>query len=445
LVLTKICSDIIAYFIATYLSILFYDVSVLYALEKINYILILSGLLLYIISIYNYGGYRYSSEFSRLNEITSLLKSAFFMILLSVLVLFFFRIDVPIFVNLTSQLIFLFSLLILPSLLRTLIKSFFSINILKESVFLIGFGEMGKSFMKLQASSKVSKFNIVGIFDDKISLFDNSDKLSIIGNFEQIDQKIKEIKIDRIIVAVRNISSKKIDYIQSIANKHQISLNFLPSIESFESQPKKLKYQAGIPLISKNSNSQSFFYKTGKRTLDLILAIIISVLVFPVLIIITILIKKNSEGSCIFSQDRIGLNGKTFKLYKFRSMYINTPKYGHSPSSSSDDRVTKVGRWLRKTSLDELPQLINIIKNDMSLVGPRPEMPFIVNNYSIIEKQRLIVKPGLTGLWQVSPYRDSEINHNLEYDFYYIENQGFILDFVILFMTLFFTTRGITN
>ena len=125
-------------------------------------------------------------------------------------------------------------------------------------------------------------------------------------------------------------------------------------------------------------------------------------------------------------------------------MYIDTPKYAHCPVSASDPRITKIGKWLRKTSLDELPQIINILKGDMSVVGPRREMPFIVEKYNSIEKNRLLVKPGLTGLWQVSPHRNAEINHNLEYDFYYIENQNLVLDLVIIIMTAVFAVRGIT-
>tara|TARA_B100000676_G_scaffold278062_1_gene300206 strand:- start:2166 stop:2546 length:381 start_codon:yes stop_codon:yes gene_type:complete len=126
-------------------------------------------------------------------------------------------------------------------------------------------------------------------------------------------------------------------------------------------------------------------------------------------------------------------------------MYIDSPKYAHCPSDGNDPRITKIGSWLRKTSIDELPQLINVLRGDMSLVGPRPEMQFIVNDYNAIEKKRLLIKPGLTGLWQISPYRKSEISHNLEYDFYYIENQGYVLDIVILILTIFFAIRGFTN
>ena len=219
----------------------------------------------------------------------------------------------------------------------------------------------------------------------------------------------------------------------------------MPSIESFQNDPAKLNEHSGIPLISKNPGSQSFFYLLSKRLLDIIIVIICMFLTLPFWLLIGVIIKIDSPGPVLFKQKRIGQNGKSFLIFKFRSMFLDTPEYAHCPTTDTDPRITKVGRWLRKTSIDELPQLINIIKGEMSMVGPRPEMPFIVDNYNLIEKKRLLVKPGLTGLWQVSPYRDSEINHNLEYDFYYIQNQGFVLDFVILIMTVFFAIRGITH
>jgi lipopolysaccharide/colanic/teichoic acid biosynthesis glycosyltransferase len=268
---------------------------------------------------------------------------------------------------------------------------------------------------------------------------------SVIGRIEDISEINFKKMPKRIIVAVRYLTDSKIKYIQSFASRNNISLNFLPSIESFKNNPVKLKDHYGIPLLSLEKNEQSIFYKSGKRLFDIFFSLILFSLSLPLWIVIPILIKKDSSGKIFFHQDRVGLNNKEFKIYKFRSMKSNTPSYANCPTDPSDERVTKVGRWLRKTSIDELPQILNILKGEMSVIGPRPEMPFIVNNYNSIERNRLMVKPGLTGLWQVSPYRNSDISHNLEYDFYYIENQGFILDFIILLMTVFFVVKGITN
>ena len=130
-------------------------------------------------------------------------------------------------------------------------------------------------------------------------------------------------------------------------------------------------------------------------------------------------------------------------MFKFRTMQVNAPAYDFSPKESSDSRITRVGRYLRKTSLDELLQLFNVIKGDMSLVGPRPEMPFIVQQYGPRERQRLAVVPGITGLWQLSADRAFLIHENLQYDFYYIRNRGFFMDLAILLHTAVFAMRGI--
>tara|TARA_B100000959_G_scaffold29989_1_gene28750 strand:- start:211 stop:591 length:381 start_codon:yes stop_codon:yes gene_type:complete len=122
-----------------------------------------------------------------------------------------------------------------------------------------------------------------------------------------------------------------------------------------------------------------------------------------------------------------------------------TNKYAHCPTTSEDKRITPVGKILRKLSIDELPQLLNVIIGNMSLVGPRPEMPFIVEQYEDFEKRRLLVKPGITGLWQVSSARTAEIHDNPEYDLHYIENRGLSLDFLIMVYTLLFVFKGLTN
>ena len=123
-------------------------------------------------------------------------------------------------------------------------------------------------------------------------------------------------------------------------------------------------------------------------------------------------------------------------MHKFRTMRDDSPAYATPPRSHDDPRITRVGRWLRKTSLDELPQLWNVMRGDMSLVGPRPEMPFVVESYEEWQKRRLSVKPGITGLWQILGRKDLPLHDNLQYDFYYIHNRGLLLDLYILLRTV---------
>jgi lipopolysaccharide/colanic/teichoic acid biosynthesis glycosyltransferase len=180
-----------------------------------------------------------------------------------------------------------------------------------------------------------------------------------------------------------------------------------------------------------------------KRTLDLVIATAILILVLPVCLIVALVIRIDSTGPALIRQRRIGRNGVPFEMWKFRSMHSGVARYARSPVSDTDPRLTSFGRRLRRLSLDELPQLLNVLKGDMSLVGPRPEMPFIVEKYSAYERLRLLATPGITGLWQISPARAMSIHENLDFDFFYIANRNIFLDLAILLRTLTAVVRGI--
>jgi len=174
-----------------------------------------------------------------------------------------------------------------------------------------------------------------------------------------------------------------------------------------------------------------------KPFVDFIIAAVLLLITSPVMLVAAIMIKLDSKGPVIFRQERYGKNGVKFNIYKFRTMRTDAPKYSASPTTSDDPRITRLGRLLRKTSLDELPQLLNIIKGDMSFIGPRPEMKRIVEeSYTDLERRRFLVKPGITGLWQVSEARKEPIHHNLQYDFHYISNISFKMDVTIIFKTV---------
>jgi lipopolysaccharide/colanic/teichoic acid biosynthesis glycosyltransferase len=166
------------------------------------------------------------------------------------------------------------------------------------------------------------------------------------------------------------------------------------------------------------------------------------VLLAPILFLIAILIRLDSPGPALFVQKRVGRNGELFDIFKFRSMVVDAPKYSLSPTSSSDPRITRIGRFLRRMNLDELPQLLNVFMGTMSLVGPRPEMPFVVERYNARHRQRLQVTPGITGLWQLSADRAFPIHQNVEYDLEYIRNRSFVFDLAVLVHTLLFAMTG---
>lgn len=173
-----------------------------------------------------------------------------------------------------------------------------------------------------------------------------------------------------------------------------------------------------------------------KRGMDLCLSSIFLLLSLPFWLLIIVLIKLDSPGPAIIHLSRVGLMEKIFAMYKFRTMFNHHSDDKPAPKSKLDRRVTKVGKILRHTSLDELPQLINVLRGEMSLVGPRPEMPHLVKKYRPWQSKRLDVKPGLTGLWQILGRKDLPLAENLEYDFYYINNQSLLLDTTIILKTI---------
>ena len=234
------------------------------------------------------------------------------------------------------------------------------------------------------------------------------------------------------------------------------------------SQKLNIQEQWQAQLIHKETNehlsnytvqvSPGVFYNLIKRLLEIIIAGIGLIFTLPIMAFIAFLIRVDSSGPVIFRQKRIGRNrrynrngnghlsdrrngdlkGKPFEIYKFRTMKQNADHYANSPRDNFDPRITRIGGIIRPLCLDELPQLINVLKGDMSLIGPRPEMPFIVNDYNDMERLRLAVKPGVTGLWQLYGSRKKHIHENLQYDLDYIRNRSFKLDLKIMIKTIGF-------
>lgn len=193
---------------------------------------------------------------------------------------------------------------------------------------------------------------------------------------------------------------------------------------------------ADLPVVPLTRTHFASWQELLKRALDIIVSVVLLALSLPLWIVLPILIRREAGASAIFHQERVGLDGEPFTMLKFRTMKPEADPYAPAPTAGDDDRVTRIGRWLRRYSLDELPQLINVLRGEMSLVGPRPEMPFIVERYQPWQRLRLQVRPGLTGLWQILGRKDLPLVENIEYDFYYISNRSLSMDLVILLRTV---------
>lgn len=254
---------------------------------------------------------------------------------------------------------------------------------------------------------------------------------------------LRRVDASVLVVAVPSLSHEKFVAAAAAAAEAGATFAFVPSMSVLPDAMLNHADIDGVLLATSARMDESVLYVAAKRLLDVFGALVILLLSSPLWMVIAALIRLESPGRAFFLQTRVGKNGKLFRMWKFRSMRSDAPAYAFSPNKAVDERITRVGRWLRRTSLDELPQLLNVLKGDMSLVGPRPEMPFIVEQYTPLQRHRLVVKPGMTGLWQLSADRAFLIHENINYDFYYIKNRNLFMDIAILLHTALFAMRGI--
>lgn len=253
---------------------------------------------------------------------------------------------------------------------------------------------------------------------------------------------LKAYRCDMLLVTIPNLAADKLAVAADAAHQVGSDIAVLREI-GVDRQPFSEPLDVdGVEFTTSRQRSESQFYLLIKRATDIVVSVTLIAVLAPILALIWMLIRLDSPGPSLFVQERIGRDGAFFRIFKFRTMFAGAPRYARSPASSHDPRITQIGRLLRRMSLDELPQLFNVLTGTMSLVGPRPEMPFIVEHYNSRQRLRLRAKPGITGLWQLSADRAFPIHENLEYDLYYIRNRTFSMDVAILIHTLIFALCG---
>jgi exopolysaccharide biosynthesis polyprenyl glycosylphosphotransferase len=321
----------------------------------------------------------------------------------------------------------------------------------RKRVLIYGAGELGRALFREIANSPKLRIDPIGFIDDdpgkeKLACyqsgFNSHECIRVIGVRKDIERLKKEYDFDEVYVAISNISNEKLIEILDYLKAKNVKASFIPNLYKVFVHNVRIDKIGEIPVVIEEEEIEPFYLRF-KRHLDLLLALAILILLLPLLLIVTIAIKMESKGPAIFIHDRVGKGSEIFKLYKFRTMHVDTDPYSVNPIDQNDHRITKVGRFLRKTSLDEMPQIINVLKGEMSFVGPRPEMPFIVDQYDELHKERLKITPGITGLWQLSGDRKKAIHENMDYDLYYKKHISFFLDVAILIETLIFAFRGI--
>ena len=254
---------------------------------------------------------------------------------------------------------------------------------------------------------------------------------------------LREMRANVLVIADPSLEHESIESLVSAATAAGAATMIVSGI--FFGSGSWLEYAEldGITVAQISRPKTRMLYGLSKRMLDVVGAALLMLLFAPIAPLVAVAVKMSSPGSLLFRQERIGKQGRVFWMYKFRTMYIDAAKYGYSPTEGEDPRITPVGRFLRRTSLDEIPQLLNVLLGHMSLVGPRPEMPFIVENYTPLQRQRLAVKPGITGLWQISADRAFLIHENIGYDLYYVRHRSLWMDVAILLHTALRVAHGV--
>ena len=403
--------------------------------------------LLFIYVLYNNGAYRKKRDFAGIQRLKSVIKGVLQAVVIYIVLAYTIKYQIPRIISVTF-IITIPIVVIFSRILVQLIEAKLFHHLNQENVLVYGAGKVGRAFVAAVDKLTSAPLNIVGFVDDRVPAGDSvGNPKPILGGLSEVESIIHEHNIDHIIVAIKEPKKEINLSLKNLTERHHIAMSFHPTQKLFENDPYKLKDIAGLPLLSTTQQQidSKPFYDLFKRMIDFSIAFIGISITFPLWLIIGLVIKINSSGPIFFTQSRIGLNGKPFKIFKFRTMKTDSNRYAPCPTDKDDIRITSFGRWLRKLSLDEIPQLINVLRGEMSLVGPRPEMPFIVDTYESYEKKRLSVIPGITGLWQVSPARNAEIHDNPEYDLLYIEHRDLSLDILILILTIVFVFRSFTH
>ncbi|MDD5900714.1 MAG: undecaprenyl-phosphate glucose phosphotransferase [Lachnospiraceae bacterium] len=317
-----------------------------------------------------------------------------------------------------------------------------------KHVLIVGYSRAAEAYIDRILANPQWGYYIHGILDDKMAVGTRYKKVSVLGTMSELSEYLKEHEYDEIAITLAIEEYEKLEKLVSACEYSGVHTKFIPDYNHIVPTVPYIEDLEGLPVINiRKVPLSNLVNRAIKRTVDLLGALTALVVFSIPMLIVAIMIKATSKGPVIFSQVRVGLHNKEFKMYKFRSMVVqDAAKEVSAWTTKNDARVTGIGRIIRKTSIDELPQLINVLKGDMSLVGPRPERPKFVEKFKEEIPRYMIkhqVRPGITGWAQVNGYRgDTSIRKRIEHDVYYIENWTLGFDIKILFLTVF---KGFIN
>ncbi|MDP2682191.1 MAG: undecaprenyl-phosphate glucose phosphotransferase [Deltaproteobacteria bacterium] len=313
---------------------------------------------------------------------------------------------------------------------------------------IVGTGDMSKEILKRIDTHPEIGLKVVGLLStNKDQVGANVHGIEVLGVYDEVGRFVKEKGIDHVIIALAwEEHGKVIDVLKNIGEE-MVDIQVIPDIYEFATIRGGIEEFDGLPIISLQDSPLYGWNMVIKRAADIAFSIIAITLTAPLVVLIAITIKLTSHGPVFYRQERMGLDGKIFQMLKFRSMWVDAEKESGAVWAKEDDpRRTWLGAFLRKTSIDELPQFFNVLKGDMSIVGPRPERPVFIEEFrKNIPKYMLRhkMKAGITGWAQVNGWRgDTDLKKRIEYDLYYIENWSFWFDLKIMWLTIW---KGLIN
>lgn len=318
----------------------------------------------------------------------------------------------------------------------------------QKHMLLVGYSRAAEEYVDRMKANPEWGYELMGILDDNVECGMRYRGVQVVGRTEEIEELLSRTSPDEIAITLGLSEYSKLEHIVAVCEKSGVHTKFVPDYNNIIPTRPYTEDIDGLPVINiRHVPLTNTFNAVVKRAMDLVGGLAAIILFSPIMLVTAIAIKATSPGPLIYTQERVGLHNKNFRMYKFRSMDVQSPKKERGAWTVPDDpRVTSVGKVIRKTSIDELPQLFNVLKGDMSLIGPRPERPLFVEKFKEEIPRYMIkhqVRPGITGWAQVNGYRgDTSIKKRIEYDLYYIENWSMGFDFKILFLTFF---KGFIN
>ncbi|MFT9495338.1 undecaprenyl-phosphate glucose phosphotransferase [Anaerosolibacter sp.] len=333
-------------------------------------------------------------------------------------------------------------------ILRLILRKFRSKGFNLKHILIIGAGELGCSFACKIENNRQLGYNIVGFLDADKKVGYKVSKSYVLGNLDYLESTIINYSLDEIIIAIPLQQYDRLNDIIKLCEKYGVKAQIIPDYYKYLPAKPYVDQLEDITLINiRHVPLDEAFNKLVKRTIDVVLSLIGIIITSPILLLTAAVIKVTSPGPILFKQTRVGLHRREFDMYKFRSMKVQREEDEQVQwTTKGDPRKTKFGSFIRKTSIDELPQLFNVLKGDMSLIGPRPERPYFVEKFREEIPKYMIkhhVRPGITGWAQVHGWRgDTSIKQRILCDIYYIENWSLWLDIKIIFMTIF---KGFVN